>query len=52
MGKNSNYHRADVALLRTENEALKEKNALLEKQLAQQTQLLQKMSAQMEDLKR
>ncbi len=52
MGKNSNYHRADVALLRAENEALKEKNALLEKQLAQQTELLQQMSAQMEELKR
>ncbi len=52
MAKNSNYHRADVALLRAENEALKEKgtfleekNALLERQLSQQ-------SAQIEELKR
>ena len=59
MGKNSNYHRADVALLRAENEALKEKNALLEeknilleKQVAQQEALQQDQSAQIEELKR
>lgn len=52
MGKNSNYHRADVALLLAENHALKEKNALQEKQLAQQTELLRQMSAQIEELKR